>query len=500
MPGYASCVEVRSGERRAEDAAARRAEGWRAIKLRLHDWTIAQDIAQVEGVRRAMGDEFVILVDANQAQQPGTPQPEEGPVWRYERALQTARELQRLGVFWLEEPLDRYDFDGLRRLCAAVDLLIAGGENNRGLHELRWLIEQDVYDVIQPEAMVAETMSGLRKVAALAEMHHKLVAPHHGGGGLGLVAHLHLACAIPNSTYFEMLHEPPGMSAADFQWYMASPLTVDPNGDIRPPKRPASASSPTRRSSRAIGSNTSSVQPRSSRKHTVLIVDDEPRILDSVRMNLELEGYQVFEATNGQEALDEVRRRLPDLVVMDVMMPEMDGFEALRELRRFSAVPVVLLTVKADERDVMHGLDLGADDYVAKPFSPGVLISRIKAVLRRAETPPQAPVSRELKVDDRLTIDFDRHEVWKDGEKVQLRPTEFRLLYHLASNPGVVMTHETLLSRVWGPEYRDASHYVRLYINYLRQKLEDDPANPRYILTERGVGYRFADYSRPRPD
>ena len=238
VPGYASCVELRSGERRAEDAAARRAEGWRAMKLRLHDWSIAQDVAQVEAVRQAMGDEFVILVDANQAQQPGTPQPEEGPVWRYERALQTARELQRVGVFWLEEPLDRYDFDGLRRLCAEVDLLIAGGENNRGLHELRWLIEQDIYDVIQPEAMVAETLSGLRKIAALGEMRHKLVAPHHGGGGLGLAAHLHLACAIPNSSYFEMLHEPPGMSAADFQWYLAAPLSVDGNGDIQAPQSP----------------------------------------------------------------------------------------------------------------------------------------------------------------------------------------------------------------------------------------------------------------------
>jgi two-component system KDP operon response regulator KdpE len=235
---------------------------------------------------------------------------------------------------------------------------------------------------------------------------------------------------------------------------------------------------------------------RPTRKHTVLIVDDEPRILDSVRMNLELEGFQVFEATNGQQALEEVRRRLPDLVVMDVMMPEMDGFEALRELRKFSSVPVVMLTVKADERDVIHGLELGADDYIGKPFSPAVLVSRIRAVLRRAEAPPQVPVARQLRVDEHLSIDFDRHEVLKDGQKVQLRPTEFRLLYHLASNPGVVMTHETLLSRVWGPEYRDASHYVRLYINYLRQKLEDDPANPRYILTERGVGYRFADGSR----
>jgi D-galactarolactone cycloisomerase len=141
-------------------------------------------------------------------------------------------------VFWLEEPLDRYDFESLQRLCAEVDILIAGGENNVGLHELRWLIERDVYDVIQPEAMVAQTMSGLRKIAALGEMHHKLVAPHHGGGGLGLAAHLHLACAIPNSSYFEMLHEPPGMSSADFQWYLKEPLTVNADGDIVAPASP----------------------------------------------------------------------------------------------------------------------------------------------------------------------------------------------------------------------------------------------------------------------
>ena len=238
VPGYASCIELRSGAQRADDAAARRAEGWRAMKLRLHDWTMAADVAQVEAVRAAMGDEFVLLVDANQAQQPGTPQPEQGPVWSYERALQTARELQRLGVFWLEEPLDRYAFDDLRRLCQSVEMLIAGGENNRGVHELRWLIEQDVYDVIQPESMVAETMSSLRKVAALGELHHKLVAPHHGGGGLGLAAHLHLACAIPNSSYFEMLHEPPGLSSDLFQWYLAEPLRVSSDGQIAAPSGP----------------------------------------------------------------------------------------------------------------------------------------------------------------------------------------------------------------------------------------------------------------------
>jgi L-alanine-DL-glutamate epimerase-like enolase superfamily enzyme len=238
VTGYASCIELRSGEQRARDAADRRAEGWRAMKLRLHDWSMKDDVAQVAAVRQAMGEDFVVLVDANQAQQPGTPHPEPGPVWTYERALQTARELQDLGVFWLEEPLDRYDFEGLRKLCAAVEILIAGGENNRGLHELRWLVEQDIYDVIQPEAMVAESMSSLRKIAALGEMHRKLVAPHHGGGGLGLVAHLHLACAIPNSTYFEMLHEPPEMSAADFQWYLEEPLQVNSEGQIVAPSGP----------------------------------------------------------------------------------------------------------------------------------------------------------------------------------------------------------------------------------------------------------------------
>ena len=230
-------------------------------------------------------------------------------------------------------------------------------------------------------------------------------------------------------------------------------------------------------------------------KRRVLLVDDEPRIVDSVRMNLELDGFEVSEANNGREALDKLRRVMVDLVVLDVMMPEMDGFETLRELRRFSSVPVIMLTVKADERDVARGLELGADDYVAKPFSQMVLVARIKAVLRRAELPPTTP-SREIVVDDHLRIDFERREVLVDGQQVQLRPTEFRLLYHLATNPGVVLPHETLLSRVWGPEYRDASHYVRLYINYLRQKLEEDPANPRYILTERGVGYKFVDYRR----
>ena len=239
VPAYASFIEVRTPQRRAEDVAARRDEGWRAVKLRLHEWTMAEDLAQVEAVRRAVGDDYTLLVDANQAQQPGTPQPAPSPIWTYERALRTARELERLGVYWLEEPLDRYDFEGLTRLCAAVEILIAGGENNRGLHEYRWLIERDCYDVLQPEAMVGETMTQIRKACALAELHHKLCAPHHGGGGLGFVAHLHLCAAIPNCPFVEVFHDTPGMSSDAFQWYLAEPIRLDPADGCMPvPQRP----------------------------------------------------------------------------------------------------------------------------------------------------------------------------------------------------------------------------------------------------------------------
>jgi two-component system KDP operon response regulator KdpE len=225
----------------------------------------------------------------------------------------------------------------------------------------------------------------------------------------------------------------------------------------------------------------------------VLVVDDEPRMIRFIRMNLELEGYQVVEAGNGIEALDQVRRLMPDLVVMDVMMPKMDGFETLRLLREISTVPVILLTVKSDEEDRVHGLELGADDYVTKPFSPRELVSRVNAVLRRAEWPAPPPRT-VLQVDEHLAVDFNRHQVIVDGERIDLRPTEFRLLSHLIQNAGWVVPHDTLLAKVWGYEYRDETHYLRLYINYLRKKIEKDPANPHYILTERGVGYRFIDY------
>jgi two-component system KDP operon response regulator KdpE len=225
----------------------------------------------------------------------------------------------------------------------------------------------------------------------------------------------------------------------------------------------------------------------------VLVVDDEPRMIRFIRMNLELEGYQVVEASNGIEALDQVRKHMPDLVVMDVMMPKMDGFETLRALREISTVPVILLTVKSDEEDRIRGLEFGADDYITKPFSPRELVSRVNAVLRRAEW-PSPPPRTVLSIDPRLSVDFNRHQVIVDGERIDLRPTEYRLLSHLIQNAGWVVPHETLLAKVWGYEYRDETHYLRLYINYLRKKIEQDPANPDYILTERGVGYRFVDY------
>lgn len=238
--------------------------------------------------------------------------------------------------------------------------------------------------------------------------------------------------------------------------------------------------------------------PKNSPKENkvVLVVDDETRMIGFIRMNLELEGYRVIEAHNGLEALEAIRTKLPDLVLLDVMMPELDGFETLKMLREFSSIPTIMLTAKGEENDKVYGLELGADDYITKPFSPRELSSRVKAVLRRAEMPSSSPDQAILKIDDRLQVDFNRREVIVNGEHIKLRPTEYRLLYHLIENAGWTVPHEQLLAKVWGYEYRDEAHYVRLYVNYLREKIEEDPSNPKYILTERGVGYRFADFKQ----
>jgi DNA-binding response OmpR family regulator len=219
----------------------------------------------------------------------------------------------------------------------------------------------------------------------------------------------------------------------------------------------------------------------------ILVVEDEERMVRFIRLNLEYDGFQVSEALTGVEAINKIRNVLPDLILLDVMLPDIDGFEVLRMIREISNVPVIMLTAKGEEDDRVRGLEMGADDYMTKPFSPRELVSRVKAVLRRTEM-AAGGTHGLIEVDDRLKLDFDRREVWVDGQLVNLRPTEYRLLYHLVKNAGWVVTHDQLLTKVWGYEYRDEPHYVRLYINYLRKKIEEDPANPRYILTERGVG------------
>ncbi len=234
------------------------------------------------------------------------------------------------------------------------------------------------------------------------------------------------------------------------------------------------------------------------KNRVILVVDDEERMARFIRLNLEHDGFQVVEAYRGMDAIHKLRDTMPDVVILDVMMPDLDGFEVLKLIREISQVPVIMLTAKGDEDDRVHGLELGADDYVTKPFSPRELVSRVRAVLRRTEA--AGFVTREVyQVDDYLKMDFGRREIWVGGKLVKLRPTEYRLLYHLVQNAGWVMTYDQLLSKVWGYEYRDEPHYVRLYVNYLRQKIEKDPANPKYILTERGVGYRFVDFEREKP-
>ena len=234
---------------------------------------------------------------------------------------------------------------------------------------------------------------------------------------------------------------------------------------------------------------------KSSRKNRILVVDDERGLVRIIRLNLEQDGFEVFEANNGAQAMDRLRAVIPDLVLLDVMMPDLDGFTVLRMIREVGTTPVIMLTAKGEESDKVKGLELGADDYVTKPFSPKELASRIRAVLRRGNFIGDSEEGR-VDVDGRLKIDFGRHQIFIDDEEVKLRPTEYRLLNHLVRNAGWVLTHDQILQKVWGYEYENEPHYVRLYINYLRNKLEKDPSNPQYILTERGIGYRFVDYKR----
>ena len=222
----------------------------------------------------------------------------------------------------------------------------------------------------------------------------------------------------------------------------------------------------------------------------ILVVDDEPNIVDTVQAYLEKEGYTVYTAMDGPSALKAARAFRPDLIVLDIMLPGMDGLEVLRRLRQESEVYVLMLTAKAEETDKVVGLSVGADDYLTKPFSPRELVARVKAILRRGRgAGPGEPVLAFR----RLRIDPGARRVWKDDEAVELTPIEFDLLLALARHAGRVLSREQLIEQVWGYDYYGDERVVDVHIGRLRKKVEDDPSHPTLIVTVRGVGYRFED-------
>lgn len=220
----------------------------------------------------------------------------------------------------------------------------------------------------------------------------------------------------------------------------------------------------------------------------VLIVDDEPGLRELVRINLEHDGFETVQAENGVQGLDKVHEHHPDLVILDVMMPEMDGWETCRRIREFSQVPILMLTARVQSKDIVTGLDSGADDYLLKPFNMDELSARVRALLRRVPS-PNRPVSAGK---GEITIDKQKREVSVRSERVELTPTEYDLLLMLAENAGTVMSHEELLQGVWGQEYTKDNDYLKVYIWHLRRKLERDPRDPKLLQTEWGVGYRMA--------
>jgi two-component system KDP operon response regulator KdpE len=223
----------------------------------------------------------------------------------------------------------------------------------------------------------------------------------------------------------------------------------------------------------------------------ILVIDDEPDVIKVIAMSFRMQqpAWEVIGAQDGPESLELLEQERPDVVLLDVGLPEMNGFEVLKSIRLFSDVPVIMLTVRDDELSKVQGLELGADDYVTKPFGHLELLARVRAVLRRSQSLPLAHEQPFLSGD--IQLDFARREVIVRGHPLALTGTEYRLLYHLVRNAGRIMTHEALLARVWGREYTDEISYLKSYINRLRNKLEQDPRHPEYILTEYGVGYWF---------
>jgi len=225
----------------------------------------------------------------------------------------------------------------------------------------------------------------------------------------------------------------------------------------------------------------------------ILVIDDEPAFVRLVDQVLTQKGYEVLKATSGQEGLRLLFAQRPELVLLDMVMPGMDGWETCNRIRDISDIPIIIITGKqTDEDEVVRGLDYGADDYLTKPVGRKELVARVRAMLRRAESPPSLEAKKGITYsDDFLTVDIAERKVFVNGKQVKLTPREFRLFALMVENAGHILTHKQLLERVWGWEYIDDLDYVRIYISHLRQKIEPDPALPKYIITEPGVGYYF---------
>jgi len=237
------------------------------------------------------------------------------------------------------------------------------------------------------------------------------------------------------------------------------------------------------------------------KKTAILAADDDPQILRLIARNLQLEDYDVVTATDGQEALERLEAQKFDLAILDVMMPKLDGFTVCARVREFSSVPIIMVTARGQDQDKIHGLDLGADDYLTKPFSVEELLARVRSVLRRSQfaTNHEGQNVRPVVVMGGLSIDFAQHRVTVDEQEIELTPIEYRLLAYLAQNAGRVVTQDLLLEHVWGEEYIGESHLLQVNMNRLRRKIEADPAHPRYIITKMGVGYYLPAQPAPAP-
>ena len=233
----------------------------------------------------------------------------------------------------------------------------------------------------------------------------------------------------------------------------------------------------------------------------VLVIDDDPDVIEAVSLTFEMRwpGSNLLSSPDGDTGIQMVDIEKPALVLLDIGLADMDGFKVCQEIRRFSDVPIIMITCRDEEADIIHGLQSGADDYILKPFRPIELMARVQTVLRRTHVYSFTGSEKPIQYRD-LLIDFARHQVFLGGQPIKLTPIEYQVLSHLAKNRGKIINHRTLLARIWGREHQeDTSNYLKVHIKHLRHKLEDDPANPQYILNERGVGYKFGEAGGSAP-